>query len=108
MTNDGPSYYRSVSSVLDTLTPVFELYARLRERRQREVTCACRELRPKSLEVPGMNLQLCGLQVWCWLISTVLWLVLVERKLDLSSVTARLRGSSCVVLSGLDTGVMNQ
>ncbi|MQL84654.1 hypothetical protein Taro_017166, partial [Colocasia esculenta] len=29
-------------------------------------------------------------------------------KLDLSSVTAILRGSSCVVLSGLDTSVMNQ
>ncbi|MQL81993.1 hypothetical protein Taro_014461 [Colocasia esculenta] len=39
-----------------------------------------------------MDLQLCGLQVWCWLVSTVLWLVLVERQLDLSSVTARLRG----------------
>ncbi|MQM10138.1 hypothetical protein Taro_043024, partial [Colocasia esculenta] len=30
---------RSVSSVLDTLTPVFELYVRLRERRQRTATC---------------------------------------------------------------------
>ncbi|MQM08921.1 hypothetical protein Taro_041779 [Colocasia esculenta] len=29
----------SVSSVLDTLTPVFELYVRLRERRQRTSTC---------------------------------------------------------------------
>ncbi|MQL70985.1 hypothetical protein Taro_003307 [Colocasia esculenta] len=29
---------RSVSSVLDTLTPVFELYVRLRERRQRAAT----------------------------------------------------------------------
>ncbi|MQM15043.1 hypothetical protein Taro_047979 [Colocasia esculenta] len=47
-------------------------------------------------------------KVWCWLVSTVLWLVLVERQLDLSSLTARLRGSSCVVLFGLDTGVMNQ
>ncbi|MQM04651.1 hypothetical protein Taro_037455 [Colocasia esculenta] len=46
--------------------------------------------------------------VWCWLVSTILWLVLVKRQLDLSSVTVRLRGSSCVVLSGLDTGVMNQ
>ncbi|MQM19714.1 hypothetical protein Taro_052725 [Colocasia esculenta] len=36
------------------------------------------------------------------------WLVVVERQLDLSSVTARLRGSSCALLSGLDTGVMNQ
>ncbi|MQM19363.1 hypothetical protein Taro_052367 [Colocasia esculenta] len=60
-----------------------------------------RELGPESLKVPGMGLQLCGLQVWCWLVSTVPWLVLVERQLDLSSVTARLRGSSCVVLFGL-------
>ncbi|MQL92345.1 hypothetical protein Taro_024966 [Colocasia esculenta] len=29
-------------------------------------------------------------------------------KLDLSSVIARLRGGSCAMLSGLDTGVMNQ
>ncbi|MQL73420.1 hypothetical protein Taro_005768 [Colocasia esculenta] len=47
-------------------------------------------------------------KVWCWLVSTILWLMLVERQLDLSSVTARLRGSSCVVLSGWDTGIMNQ
>ncbi|MQL77188.1 hypothetical protein Taro_009603 [Colocasia esculenta] len=39
-----------------------------------------------------MDLQLCGLQVWYWLVSTALWLVLVERQLDLSSLTARLRG----------------
>ncbi|MQL78288.1 hypothetical protein Taro_010705 [Colocasia esculenta] len=32
-------------------------------------------------------------EVWCWLVSTLLWLVLVERQLDLSSVTARLRDS---------------
>ncbi|MQL70264.1 hypothetical protein Taro_002558, partial [Colocasia esculenta] len=36
-----PVVLRSVSSVLDTLTPVFELYVRLRERRQREATCVC-------------------------------------------------------------------
>ncbi|MQM02755.1 hypothetical protein Taro_035527 [Colocasia esculenta] len=30
---------RSVSAVLDTLTPMFELYVRLRERQQRAVTC---------------------------------------------------------------------
>ncbi|MQL68953.1 hypothetical protein Taro_001244 [Colocasia esculenta] len=65
------------------------------------------ELGLESLKVPGMDLQLCGLQVWCWLVSTVLWLVLMEQQLDLSSVTARLRGGSCVVLSGLDIGVMN-
>ncbi|MQL92147.1 hypothetical protein Taro_024766 [Colocasia esculenta] len=53
-----------------------------------------RELGLKSLKVPGMGLQLCGLQVWCWLVSTILWpyCVVVERQLDLSSVTARLRG----------------
>ncbi|MQL68961.1 hypothetical protein Taro_001278 [Colocasia esculenta] len=81
---------RSVSSVLDTLTTVFELYVRLRKRRQWE------------------NDLVCDLQVWCWLVSTLLWLVFVEQQLDLSSLTAKLRGSSCVVLSGLDTGVVNQ
>ncbi|MQL73436.1 hypothetical protein Taro_005785 [Colocasia esculenta] len=45
-----------------------------------------------------MGLQQCGPQVWYWLVSTVLWLVVVERQLDLSSVTARLRGGSCVML----------
>ncbi|MQL98809.1 hypothetical protein Taro_031527 [Colocasia esculenta] len=30
---------RSVSSVLDTLTPMLELYVRLSERRQRAATC---------------------------------------------------------------------
>ncbi|MQM16244.1 hypothetical protein Taro_049200, partial [Colocasia esculenta] len=57
-----------------------------------------------------MGLQLCGLQVWCWLISTVLWpyYVVVEQPLDLSSLTARLKSSSCVVLSGLDASIMNQ
>ncbi|MQL97169.1 hypothetical protein Taro_029855 [Colocasia esculenta] len=31
-------------------------------------------------------------KVWCWLVSTVLWLycVVMEQQLDLSSVTARL------------------
>ncbi|MQM09834.1 hypothetical protein Taro_042713 [Colocasia esculenta] len=29
-----------------------------------------------------MGLQQCGLQVWCWLVSTILWLVFVERQLD--------------------------
>ncbi|MQL68813.1 hypothetical protein Taro_001079 [Colocasia esculenta] len=52
------------------------------------------ELRPESLKVQGTGLQLCGLQVWCWLVSTILWLycVVVERQLDLSFWTARLRG----------------
>ncbi|MQL76975.1 hypothetical protein Taro_009377 [Colocasia esculenta] len=59
------------------------------------------ELGTKSLMVPGMGLQLCGLQVWCWLVSTILWLVLVERQLDLSSVTARL--GAVVVCPGGDT-----
>ncbi|MQM23480.1 hypothetical protein Taro_056544, partial [Colocasia esculenta] len=40
----------------------------------------------------------CTVEVWCWLVSTVVSLVLVERQLDLSSVTVRLRG---VVLVGL-------
>ncbi|MQL99062.1 hypothetical protein Taro_031780 [Colocasia esculenta] len=46
-----------------------------------------------------MGLQLCGLQVWCWLVSTILWpyCVVVERQLDLSSMTARLR----VIRNGL-------
>ncbi|MQM06133.1 hypothetical protein Taro_038953 [Colocasia esculenta] len=82
---------RSVSSVLDTLTPVFELYVRLRERRQWDSDL---ELRPGSLEVSGMGLRLCGPQVWCYLVSIVVWLVLVERQLDLSSVAARLIGWS--------------
>ncbi|MQM14391.1 hypothetical protein Taro_047322 [Colocasia esculenta] len=54
---------------------------------------ARRELGPESLKVPGLGLQLCGLQEWCWLVSTVLDLVEVERQLDLSSMAARLRGS---------------
>ncbi|MQM09118.1 hypothetical protein Taro_041984 [Colocasia esculenta] len=207
---------RSVSSVLDIFTPVFELYVRLRERRQRAATCvvlvdlhsslacaygatvgpfvrdcetesrgsgvpvrlevevflevamalvvaftlplfwvfvrmctACRtlgghanagrtELGQALLSQEGLLRRLSRAirssgavfsmflprgcraewgkrrefvffaEVWCWLISTLLWLVLMERQLDLSSVTVRLRGSSRVVLSGLDTGVMNQ
>ncbi|MQL72854.1 hypothetical protein Taro_005196 [Colocasia esculenta] len=43
---------------LDTLTLVFELYVRLRERRQGTTT----ELGPESLKVSGLDLQLCGLQ----------------------------------------------
>ncbi|MQL73990.1 hypothetical protein Taro_006329 [Colocasia esculenta] len=50
---------------LDTLTPVFELYVRLRERRQwdsdfRELVFCRLVLRPESLEVPDMDLQLCS------------------------------------------------
>ncbi|MQM08362.1 hypothetical protein Taro_041214, partial [Colocasia esculenta] len=51
-----------------------------------------RELGPESLKVTGMGLRQCGPQGWCWLVSTVCWLVLVERQLDLTSVVARLRG----------------
>ncbi|MQL96280.1 hypothetical protein Taro_028955 [Colocasia esculenta] len=40
-----------------------------------------------------MGLQPCGLQEWCWLVSTVLDFVEVERQLDLSSMAARLRGT---------------
>ncbi|MQM17107.1 hypothetical protein Taro_050075 [Colocasia esculenta] len=63
------------------------------------------ELGPESLKVPGMDLQLCGLQMWCWLVSTVLWLyyVVVERQLDLSSVTTRQRGLPDVVCLGGST-----
>ncbi|MQL96969.1 hypothetical protein Taro_029648 [Colocasia esculenta] len=55
---------RSVLSVLDTLTSVFELYVRLRERRQwdndfPELIFTRLVLRPETLEVPGMDLQLC-------------------------------------------------
>ncbi|MQL85366.1 hypothetical protein Taro_017882 [Colocasia esculenta] len=61
---------------LDTLTPEFELYVQLRERRQ------------WGSDFPEF--------------------VLLSLQLDLSSVTARLRGSSCVVLSGLDIGLISQ
>ncbi|MQL70563.1 hypothetical protein Taro_002867 [Colocasia esculenta] len=49
---------------LDTLTPEFELYVRLRERRQwgsdfPEFVLLSLVLRPETLEVPGMGLQLC-------------------------------------------------
>ncbi|MQM22140.1 hypothetical protein Taro_055188 [Colocasia esculenta] len=179
------AFLRSVSSVLDTLTPLFELYVRLREKRQ--------ELRPESREVPSMGLQLvaaarydvpcygtgllvvsvlvpCGNRVGygsvlvfsvldinsglasrfsvsqarvlvmlrvlsrylccavkarvprgarhgpaaCGCRCGVGWspqlfdFFLVERQLELSSVTVRLRGSSCVVLFGLDTGLISQ
>ncbi|MQL86180.1 hypothetical protein Taro_018711 [Colocasia esculenta] len=40
-----------------------------------------------------MGLRQCGPQEWCWLVSTVSYLVLVEQQLDLLSVAARLRGS---------------
>ncbi|MQL98911.1 hypothetical protein Taro_031627 [Colocasia esculenta] len=46
----------------------------------------------KPVLVSGMGLRQCGLQEWCWLVSTVSWLVLVERQLDLSFEVARLRG----------------
>ncbi|MQL97224.1 hypothetical protein Taro_029911 [Colocasia esculenta] len=50
---------RSVSSDLDTLTLVFEMCVRLRERRQWDNDL---ELRPGSLEVLGMGLWQCGPQ----------------------------------------------
>ncbi|MQL96940.1 hypothetical protein Taro_029618 [Colocasia esculenta] len=70
---------------LDTLTPEFELYVRLRERRQ------------WGSDFPEFVL-----------LSLLFDFFLVERQLDLSSVTARLRGCSCVVLSGLDIGLISQ
>ncbi|MQL80139.1 hypothetical protein Taro_012585 [Colocasia esculenta] len=54
-----------------------------------------------------MGLQLCGLQVWCWLVSTVLWLVLVERQLNLSSVTARLRAAVGPYVRDCETESLN-
>ncbi|MQM18235.1 hypothetical protein Taro_051224 [Colocasia esculenta] len=53
--------------------------------------------RPRILKatvdlVPRLGLRQCGLQEWCWLFSTVSWLFLVERQLDLSFEAARLRG----------------
>ncbi|MQM22514.1 hypothetical protein Taro_055567 [Colocasia esculenta] len=82
---------------LDTLTPEFELYVRLRERRQ------------WGSDFPEFVLwslvaRLCGVG-WS---PQLFVFFLVERQLDLSSVTARLRGSSCVVLSGLDIGLISQ
>ncbi|MQL69149.1 hypothetical protein Taro_001459 [Colocasia esculenta] len=86
----GLSWYSGIVEVLSSSwTPSFSgrVVVRLRERRQRAATLPhFRELGPESLKVPGMGLQ----------------------GLDLTSVIARLRGSSCTVLSGLDTGVMNQ
>ncbi|MQL82917.1 hypothetical protein Taro_015407 [Colocasia esculenta] len=70
---------------LDTLTPEFELYVRLRERRQWDS------------DFPEFVL-----------LSLLFDFFLVERQLDLSSVTARLRGCSCVVLFGLDIGLISQ
>ncbi|MQL83153.1 hypothetical protein Taro_015633 [Colocasia esculenta] len=100
---------------LDTLTPKFEKYIRLRERWQWAATRHARgwgtdtnrrtgpqlvlfpvpqfrELGPESLKVSNLGLQLCGLQEWCWLVSTILDPVEVEQQLDLSSVAARLIG----------------
>ncbi|MQL83806.1 hypothetical protein Taro_016296 [Colocasia esculenta] len=69
-----------------------------------------RKLRPESLKVPGMGLRLCGPQEWCWLVWC--WLVyfvcLWSCSWTVWSVATRLRGGSCVLLSGLDTSVMNQ
>ncbi|MQL80987.1 hypothetical protein Taro_013439 [Colocasia esculenta] len=66
---------------LDTLTPVFEL-----------------ELGSESLRVPGMGLQLCGLQVWCWLVSIVLWLVLVERLVEVLPIVVCPSGGMILVV----------
>ncbi|MQL99332.1 hypothetical protein Taro_032054 [Colocasia esculenta] len=93
---------------VNTLTPLLELFVRLRERRQWDNdfafvvggtdTSRCtgpqlvlflvphsRKFRPESLKVPGMGPWQCGPWVWYWLVSTVVWLVLMERQLDLSS-----------------------
>ncbi|MQL78878.1 hypothetical protein Taro_011299, partial [Colocasia esculenta] len=65
---------RSVSSVLDTLTPVLELYVQLRERRQRAATCvelvlrlvACSALVVEGVVLVGLHSSLacaCGAAV---------------------------------------------
>ncbi|MQM08845.1 hypothetical protein Taro_041705 [Colocasia esculenta] len=61
---------RSVSSVLDTLTPVFEVYVRLRERRQRAATCFARGGVPCASTVVfvvpvvvGVEVELCSVEV---------------------------------------------
>ncbi|MQL71823.1 hypothetical protein Taro_004178 [Colocasia esculenta] len=86
----GLSRYSDTVEVLSSSwTPSLSgrVVVRLRERRQGTATC-------------------CGGSVG--LHSSLSLLVVVERQLDLTSVTGRLRGSSCAVLSGLDTDVMNQ
>ncbi|MQM07588.1 hypothetical protein Taro_040429 [Colocasia esculenta] len=87
-----------------------ELYVRLRERRQRAATCVCGfAVACSALVVGGTDTsRRTGPQLVLFLVphSRELWPE--SLKLDLSSLTVRLRGSSCVVLSGLDTGVMNQ
>ncbi|MQL96892.1 hypothetical protein Taro_029571 [Colocasia esculenta] len=82
---------RSVSSDLDTLTFVFELHVRLRERRQWDMPHS-REFRARISRGARHG----PVTVWSasggvWLVSTVVWLFHVERQLDLSSVAARLR-----------------
>ncbi|MQL74900.1 hypothetical protein Taro_007262, partial [Colocasia esculenta] len=93
---------------LDTLTPVFELYVRLRERRQWDSDFPEFVLVSLTLEVPGIGLQLCVCRCGVGWSPQLFDFFLVERQLDLSSVTARLRGCSCVVLSGLDIGLISQ
>ncbi|MQM04129.1 hypothetical protein Taro_036921 [Colocasia esculenta] len=74
---------------LDTLTPLLELYVRLWERQQWDSDFP--EFVLLSLGAPARDSRgarhgpaaVC-LQVWCWLVSTVVWLYLVERQLDLS------------------------
>ncbi|MQL90895.1 hypothetical protein Taro_023497 [Colocasia esculenta] len=61
---------------------------------------------PKGVRLGPARCVTCRL--W-WLVGLhYSWLVVVERQLDLSSVTVRLRGSSCALLSELNNGVMNQ
>ncbi|MQM06088.1 hypothetical protein Taro_038907 [Colocasia esculenta] len=50
-----------------------------------------RVLRPETLEVPGMGLQLCVCRCGVGWSPQLFEFFLVERQLDLSSVTARLR-----------------
>ncbi|MQM22722.1 hypothetical protein Taro_055778, partial [Colocasia esculenta] len=81
----GLSRYGSTVEVcvvfLDTLTPEFELYVRLREKMTGDSGSCLGGSRPESLKVSGLSLRQCSPQV--------------ERQLDLPSVAARLR---CVLV----------
>ncbi|MQM11560.1 hypothetical protein Taro_044468 [Colocasia esculenta] len=59
-------------------------------------------LRPETLEVPGMGLQLCVCRCGVGWSPQLFDFFLVERQLDLSFVTARLRDIPC------DTSVRSQ
>ncbi|MQM07117.1 hypothetical protein Taro_039952, partial [Colocasia esculenta] len=78
---------RSVSSVLDTLTPVFELYVRLRERRQRAATCVFSGVDTIVVVVGERRLTSCGLTlVVCPVVGTCVKLLHEAMRLVLALV----------------------